>query len=146
MKTPLRFLAATLFGLLAFAPAQAAVDLSGQWAGEVTTPMGQLKLILTFQVDGEKLTGKSSSEFGGEKRETPLQGVKLANDTLTFAETIDMQGASFRIDYTGKVSATEIKFTRQIGDFGNDEYVAKRVVKEPAAPPALANPPTGKQK
>ncbi len=107
-----------------------AADISGQWRGEVETPMGQLKMILSFQVDGEKVSGKTAVDFGGEKHESPLQDVTLTGDTLTFFETVNHDGNTFRIDYTGhtaNAAADEISFARKIGDFGNDTFVAHRI-------------------
>jgi len=131
--TTRRLLTAAIVALLNLGSLRAA-DATGQWRGEVETPMGLLKLQLTFQADGAGLSGKVASDFGGDKREAPLQDVKLAGDTLTFSETIDMQGNTLRIDYTGHVGPKEITFTRHVGDFGTDEFVATRM----AAPAAAA--------
>jgi hypothetical protein len=32
-----------------------------------------------------------------------------------------------RVEYKGKVAGDEIKFARKVGDFGGEEFVAKRV-------------------
>ena len=139
MKTTPAFFAAAFFGLLPFLPARAA-DLNGQGRGEVETPMGQLKLTLTFQVDHDKVSGKTAADFGGEPHESTLQDVKLTGDKLTFFENVEMQGNTMRIDSTGTVGVDEISFMRKIGDFGNDTFVAHRVKPEPApaAEPAPA--------
>jgi enterochelin esterase-like enzyme len=143
MKTPQRFLAVVGVWLAALVSAQAAPDLAGSWRGEVDTPIGRLKLVLTFKRDGEKLSGTSSSDFGGEQREVALEQIKLAGDTLTFSETVSRDGNAFRIEYTGKVAADSIKFARKIGDFGDDELTVTRVQEEPKAAPAGSPPTTG---
>jgi hypothetical protein len=51
--------------------------------------------------------------------------VKQTGDTLTFAEMRDIQDSQIRIDYTGKVSADKIQFTRKVGDFGSQDFAAK---------------------
>jgi hypothetical protein len=38
----------------------------------------------------------------------------------------DIQDNQIRIDYTGKVGTNEIQFTRKVGDFGSQEFPAKR--------------------
>ena len=40
---------------------------------------------------------------------------------------LDFQGNQVSITYTGKVAGDEIKFTRKVGDFATEEFVAKRV-------------------
>jgi len=40
---------------------------------------------------------------------------------------LDFQGNAIPIRYSGKVSGDEIKFTRKVGDFATEEFVAKRV-------------------
>jgi hypothetical protein len=41
-------------------------------------------------------------------------------------ENITFQDQKLRIEYTGKISGDEIKFTRKVGDFATEEFVAKR--------------------
>ena len=42
-----------------------------------------------------------------------------------FVEMFKFQENEVRIDYTGKVSDNEIRFTRKVGDFAAEEFVAK---------------------
>ena len=117
--------------------AASAADISGQWSGEVETPMGQLKVLYTFHADGATWTGTNTVNFDGHDRVAPLQELKLAGNTVTFFETVDMDGNAFRIDYTGdasKADAGEITFARKIGDFGNDTVVVHRVKATPTSP------------
>jgi len=139
MKTSMKLLAATLAGLLALAAARAA-DVSGQWRAEFDTQIGLQKYLYTFQLEGEKLTGKANAEVGDQKREVELKEGKIAGDTVTFVETFKFQDNEIRIDYTGKIAGSEIKFTRKVGDFATEEFVAKRVQ---AAAPVAATPTNG---
>ena len=135
MNALLRFFTlATLFG----AALVRAADLTGQWSGEIETPMGLVKCVYTFHGAGDTLTGRIVADFGGQKRDEPLHDLKLVGDVLTFFETVDMEGNTFRIDYTGdtsKAGAGEIAFARKIGDFGNDNLIAHRL-KDEAVPAA----------
>ena len=133
MKTTqplMSILALALCGLLAGTAARAG-DLSGQWRAEFDTPIGQQKYLFTFQVKEGKVTGKATAEARGQKRDVEFNETKLDGGTLTFMETFKLQDNELRIDYTGKVSDNEIKFTRKVGDFATEEFVAKRV--EPGA-------------
>jgi enterochelin esterase-like enzyme len=112
-------------GFVSAASARAG-DVSGQWRGEFDSQIGQQKYLFTFQVTGGKVTAKATAEACGEKREVEFKDAKLEGDTMTFVEMRKFQDNEVRIDYTGKVTDTEIKFTRKIGDFGTQEFVAKR--------------------
>src|SRR5215471_2446671 len=129
MKT-LKFLASLLvvasFGFLAATAAHAA-DVSSQWRAEFDTQVGQQKYLFTFQLNEGKITGKANAELSGQKRDVEFKETKLADDTLTFVEMFKFQDNEVRIDYTGKVSDNEIKFTRKVGDFATEEFAAKRV-------------------
>ena len=46
---------------------------------------------------------------------------------MSFVETLDFQGNTVPISYTGKMAGDEIQFTRKVGDFATEEFVAKRV-------------------
>ena len=141
MKTnrPLKIiLAVAISGLLAGTAARAG-DLSGQWRAEFDTPVGPQKYLFAFQVNEGKVTGKATAELGGQKREVEFKGTKLAGDTLTFVEMLKFQDNEVQIDYTGKVSDNEIKFTRKVGDFGTEEFAAKRVETGAAATASPTN-------
>ncbi len=63
----------------------------------------------------------------GIKRKTELKEIKLAGDELSFTESLDFEGNALVITYKGKVVENEIKFVREVGDFGTYDLVAKRV-------------------
>lgn len=115
----------TACGLQAGAAASSS-DISGQWRGEFESPMGQQTYVFTFQVDQGKLAAKATAEAQGQRRDVTFRDPTLEGDTLNFAEIRNFQGNEVRIDYTGKIAANEIKFTRKVGDFGSQEFVARR--------------------
>jgi enterochelin esterase-like enzyme len=141
-NTGLTFLCG-LIGLLA--PATYAADCAGQWQAEFETQIGVQQYLFAFQVSEAKVTGKATAEAGGQKREVEFKDVKLAGDTLTFAEMRTLQNNEVRIDYTGKVGDNEIKFTRKVGDFGTQEFVAKRVGAAAVAASSSTNAAAGGQ-
>jgi enterochelin esterase-like enzyme len=123
-----------VLGLLA--SAVQAADVAGQWQAEFDTQIGVQKYRFVFQVNEGKLKAKATAEAGGQTREAEFKEAKLAGDTLTFVEIRTIQDNQVRIEYTGKVHDQEIKFTRKVGDFATQEFVAKR--SEAAAAPAAA--------
>jgi enterochelin esterase-like enzyme len=123
-----------LIALLA-SPTRAA-DVAGQWRGEFDSQIGQQTYLFTFQVNEGKVTAKATAEAQGQKREVDFKEARLEGETLTFLEMRNFQDNEVRIDYTGKVTNNEIRFTRKVGDFATTEFVAKRA--DAATPAARA--------
>ena len=92
-------------------PAAHAADLAGQWRAEFDTQIGIQKYVFTFQIDGDKLTGKAAAEVNGQKHETELKEVQVNGDTVSFVETANIQDNDVRIEYTGKIGTNGIAFT-----------------------------------
>ncbi|MCX6953960.1 MAG: hypothetical protein NTV51_17570, partial [Verrucomicrobia bacterium] len=131
-----------LFPLIALLPHFImAAEVSGTWKAEFETQIGVQKYTFTLRQDGAKLTGKANSEIGGEKHEAELKEGRVDGESLSFVEMLSFQGNEIRIIYQGKLSADEIKFTREVGEFAKEELTAKR--EAPPAPPAAA-PPRGR--
>jgi enterochelin esterase-like enzyme len=119
-----------------------AADAAGQWRAEFDTQIGLQNYLFAFQLIDGKVTGKADAEVGGQKRAVEFKNAKIAGDTITFVEIYKSQDNEVRIDYTGKVSDNEIKFTRKVGDFATEEFAAKRVETPAGAPANPANTPT----
>jgi enterochelin esterase-like enzyme len=126
MKTYITLLTLAVASLFALA-----ADISGTWKAEFDTQRGLQKYTFTLKQDGAKVTGKANVEREGEKREAELTEGKVEGDTVTFVEPLKIQDNEVKITYTGKISGNEIKFKRQVGEFGSSEATAKR---EGAAP------------
>jgi opacity protein-like surface antigen len=121
-----RVVAVAGFALFCAMPAIAA-DVAGKWKGEFDSQVGVQKYTFDLKVDGGKVTGKAFFERMGQKGEVALQDGKINGDDISFAEKLDFQGTEILITYAGKVAGDEIKFTRNVGDFATEEFVAKRV-------------------
>jgi hypothetical protein len=98
----------------------------GSWRAEFDTQVGVQKYVYVIKQDGAALAGTAVGEMAGEKRDIVLKDVKLKGDTLTFTETLEFQGNTVPITYTGIVSGEQIKFVRKVADFATEEFVAKR--------------------
>src|SRR5262245_40823243 len=101
-------------------------DITGTWKAEFETQRGLQKYLFTVKQDGANVTGKANVERDGEKREAELKEGKVEGDTVSFVEPLKIQNNEIKITYTGKISGSEIKFTRKVGDFGSSEATAKR--------------------
>jgi hypothetical protein len=110
------------------APATAP-DASGKWTAALETPIGVFKYTYTLKVEGAKVTGTAGFEAMADfpASQVAITEGKASAKTLSFREVLSIMGMDINIDYTGElVSADEIKFTRQVGEFATEEFVAKR--------------------
>ena len=121
-----RALAVVGVAFLCALPARAA-DVTGKWKAEFDTQVGVQKYSYDLKAEAGKLTGKASFERMGQKGEADIKDGKVDGDDISFVEMLDFQGNQVPITYTGKVAGDEIKFTRKVGDFATEEFVAKRV-------------------
>src|SRR4051794_16287876 len=121
MKTSLTILTFAILSLCAFA-----ADVTGTWKAEFDTQRGLQKYTFTFKQDGANLTGRASIETGGQKREAEFKEGKVEGETVVFVEPLKIRENELRITFTGSISGNEIKFIRQVGDFGKSEATAKR--------------------
>ena len=103
-----------------------AADVGGKWSAEFDTQVGVQKYTFDLKVAGDKLTGTASFERMGEKGQAELKEGKVEGDKVSFVELLDIQGNQVRIAYTGQLAGDEIKFTRKVGEFATEEFVAKR--------------------
>lgn len=126
MSVGTRMAAAVGMSLLCALPAYAG-DVTGKWTAEFDTQVGPQKYTFDLKADGAKLTGKASFERMGQKGEAELKDGKVTGDDVSFVEMVDIQGNSVALTYAGKLVGDEIKFTRTVGDFAKEEFVAKRV-------------------
>jgi enterochelin esterase-like enzyme len=119
-------IAAALLAVVAFSRSAWAEDVAGTWKAEFETQRGVQTYTFVLKAEGQEVTGRASVELDGEEREVELKEGKIDGDTVSFVETLKIQDREIQITFTGKVSADGIKFTRQVGEFGSSEAVAKR--------------------
>jgi hypothetical protein len=113
----------TLLALTLLPLAAHAADVSGTWTASFDTQIGKQDYTYTFKVEGTKLTGKAKSANG----ESELADGKIEGDKVSFVENLNLQGNPIKITYTGKVvSNDEIKFSRDVSGFAQEELTAKR--------------------
>ena len=97
-------------------------DIGGTWTASFDSQVGKQTYTYAFTLEGEKLTGHAKSNVG----EGDLSGT-VDGDKVTFVENLDYQGQALAITYTGQiVSADEIKFKRDVGGKGGEEFTAAR--------------------
>ena len=97
-------------------------DVAGNWAitldigGNTVTPS------VTFQQDGETLTGTYHSQVLGEQK---LTGT-IKGNAITFSITASFEGNNVKVTYTGTVDKATMKGTVSLGDLGDGTFTAKK--------------------
>ncbi len=112
-----------LFALFAFTAS--AADISGTWKGTAETPNGTIERTFTFKVEGNKLTGETTSQMMGK---SVIENGKVDGDAVSFSITVKFQDHELKLNYQGKVSGNEIKFHVEGANGGPTlDYVAKKI-------------------
>ena len=108
-----------------WACAAVAADISGNWKATAEGPNGQMERTFTFKVDGNKVTGETTSSMLGK---STITDGKIEGDTVSFSITANFNGDEMKIDYKGKIAADEIKLTSSSAALGGQsiEWLAKR--------------------
>ena len=114
----------TAFVLLAFSAI--AADISGNWKATAEGPNGAMERTFVFKVDGNKVTGESTSSMMGK---SAISEGKVEGDTVTFVLTGKFGDNEVKLNYKGKISGDQIKFTSEMAGGGGGqsiEWLAKR--------------------
>ena len=110
-----------------FAIAAFGADINGTWKATAEGPNGSMERTFVFKVDGNKLTGETTSSMVGK---STIADGKVDGDNLSFTITAKIQDNELKLNYKGKVSGDEIHLTSEIaGDGGGQaiEWHGKRV-------------------
>jgi hypothetical protein len=121
--TARRFLvfAALALPLLLRADAHAAGDVAGKWTASIETQFGQQNYTYEFVLNGSQFSGKAKSNLG----EAVIKDGKVNGDAVTFTEVLKFMDMEVVFDYSGTITADEMKLTRKTGDI-SEPLVAKR--------------------
>jgi hypothetical protein len=104
-------------------PAAKVTDVTGTWELNVESPMGSRASDAVFTQTGETLGGKMVSPRG----EVPLTGT-IKGDAVNFSITVNAQGQTLQIDYTGTVTGDTMSGTVVFGSFGDGKWTGKKKI------------------
>jgi hypothetical protein len=108
-----------------FALAASAADVTGTWKATAEGPNGTMSRTFVFKVEGNKLTGETTSSMFGK---SVITDGKVDGDNLSFTITVKFQDNEMKLNYKGKAAGDEIKFTVENPNGGNSmEWNAKKV-------------------
>jgi hypothetical protein len=113
--------------LAVLASVASAADLSGNWKATADFGNGPIERTFVFKVDGNKLTGETTSAMMGK---SIITDGKVDGDNVTFSITAKFQDNEMKLTYKGKLNGKgdELKLTSEGGQGGQTiEWNAKRV-------------------
>lgn len=114
---------AALLAPRALAAQAPSVNVTGKWLFSVTSVAGTGTPTITFKQQGDSLTGHYSSPALGE---ADLKGT-IKDRKITFSVTVDVQGTSIAITYTGAVEGNDALIgTVDLGGQASGTFTAKR--------------------
>ena len=123
----LRVLVCAVAVLAVFVAVAAAADVTGKWTAQVPGRGGETReTTFNFKADGDKLTGTMSGMQGNE---IAISDGMVSGDDISFSVSMSFNGNDVKLLFKGKVSGSEIKFTRQRegGQGRVQEFTAKKV-------------------
>jgi len=85
-----------------------AADISGKWVGQVPGRNGTTENTFTLKQAGDQLTGTMTNQAG----EFPIKEGKVTGDDVSFKVTLEFNGNSIGLMFSGKVSGNELKMKR----------------------------------
>jgi hypothetical protein len=99
------------------------IDVTGTWAFTVESGAGTGMPTVTFEQEGEKLTGHYSSMFFGEAE---LDGT-IKGQTIQFTVHAEVQGMKVDLTYEGTVESKDsMKGKLMAAGLGNGTFTANR--------------------
>lgn len=100
--------------------------LAGKWTGTIDTQIGKQEYVYTIESKDGKLVGKATMKLDGNDFSSELVNIKLEDKKVSFEENLKFNEMELLITYSGELEGEQIKLTRKVGDFANEEFVAQR--------------------
>jgi hypothetical protein len=113
----------TAFAVMALMVMQAAraADVTGTWIMSVQTSAGSGSPTFMLVQKGDSISGTYKGQLG----EAPVTGSMSGND-MTLEFSVDAQGQSLTIKYTGKVDGKSVSGSVALGGFGSGTFTGTK--------------------
>jgi hypothetical protein len=99
------------------------VDVTGEWTFSVESAAGTSMPAVTLKQEGQKLTGRYSSQIMGEATITGT----VNGQAIDFTVSANVQGTTIELKYTGTIENKDsMKGKLSAGEFGDGTFTAKR--------------------
>ena len=85
-----------------------AADVDGKWAGNMSTPGGDVNVGFTFKADGATLNGTTT---GPDGMDIKIADGKVDGNNVSFTVSFDFGGMPLVLNYKGVVMGDHINFS-----------------------------------
>lgn len=96
-------------------------DVKGAWNLTIDAPQGPVTVTATFEVDGDKVSGQLSTPAGSLSVTGTVSGA-----SITFGGSLDVQGQSIALSFSGTVSKEAMSGTVDFGGMGSGAWKAEK--------------------
>lgn len=103
------------------APADQAIDVTGEWKATIAAPRGALEYTMYLKQEGPRVTGYFQSEYG----EIPLRG-SIKGDAITLSWTLPDAREPIDCSMAGSVKADAISGEATLAKVGKGSFQAER--------------------
>ena len=121
-----RIMVLTVAAMLVGVPilfSQTKTDATGKWNLEVMTQAGGTTMpSVTLKQEGEKLTGRYTSEALGEADVTGT----VKGQQIEFSFNVEVQGFALQVRYTGTIDGNTMKGKISLGELGDGTFTGKK--------------------
>jgi len=113
--------AAAACALIGTAAMAADANVTGEWTMTVETPAGSGSPHFSLKQEGTNVTGSYKGQLG----EAAVTGTVSGNE-VTLKYTVEGQGQSMTVVYSGTVDGNTMKGKVSLGDFGDGTFTGKK--------------------
>ncbi|HMN46548.1 MAG TPA: hypothetical protein PKE27_18370 [Povalibacter sp.] len=113
--------AAAAFALVGTVALAADANVTGEWTMSVETPAGTGSPHFSLKQEGTNVTGHYKGQLG----EAAVTGTVSGNE-VTLKYTVEGQGQSVTVVYSGTVDGDTMKGKVSLGDFGDGTFTGKK--------------------
>jgi hypothetical protein len=102
-------------------PADKPTTIAGKWNGSVDAGNGPMGFVIEFKLDGKKVTGSLTGDYG-----TSAIDGEFADNKLTFSITVDTPNGAFTVAFAGTLKDDVLTGTADLGQMGSFPFKAER--------------------
>ena len=102
-------------------PAEKPSAIAGKWNGSVDAGNGPMGFVIEFKLDGKKVTGSLTGDYG-----TSAIDGEFVDNKLTFSINVDTPNGTFTVAFTATLKDDALTGTADLGQMGSFPFKAER--------------------
>jgi hypothetical protein len=102
-------------------PPDKPTTIAGKWNGSIDVGNGPTYFVIEFKLDGKKVTGSLTGDYGT----SALEG-EFADNKLTFSIAVDTPNGAFTVAFAGTFKDDALSGTADVSQMGSFPFKAER--------------------